>query len=145
MSRTPWGRVLGAACAGAMLLAAGCGRSSPDRGSVSGEVTLDGKPLEQGGILFVPIEGTKGTVAGGQIVDGKYALSGEDGPAVGTNRVEIRAQKKTGKMEQKPLAPPGVMVERMVEAVPPRFNSASTLKTEIEPGENQADFQVESK
>jgi hypothetical protein len=37
------------------------------------------------------------------------------------------------------------MVERMVEAIPPRFNSASTLKTEIKSGQNQADFTVESK
>ena len=145
MSQTPWGHALRAVCAGAFLFAAGCGHSGPERGAVSGEVTLDGQPLEQGSILFAPVDGTKGVVTGGPITGGKYSLSGEDGPTVGTNRVEIRAVKKTGKMVPKPLAPPGEMTELIIEAIPPRFNSASTLKTEIKPGQNKADFKVESK
>jgi hypothetical protein len=32
-----------------------------------------------------------------------------------------------------------------VIAIPPRFNSASTLKVEVQPGDNTADFQVTSK
>lgn len=86
-----------------------------------------------------------GTQGAGQIDDGKYALSDEDGPALGTNRVEIRAPRKICKMEQKPRAPPGVINEWIVEAILPRFNPASTLKTEIKPGENRADFKLESK
>lgn len=142
MSQHRWKR---AVCAGLLVAAAGCGGGGPDRGAVRGEVKLDGQPLEQGSILFVPGENTKGVVTGGQIEKGRYRLSGDDGPAVGWNRVEIRAVKKTGKMVPKPLSPPGQMVEQEVEAIPARFNSASTLKVEIKAGENTYDFQVESK
>jgi hypothetical protein len=37
------------------------------------------------------------------------------------------------------------MGEEMIEAVAPRFNSESTLKFEVKPGENTADFTVSSK
>ena len=87
----------------------------------------------------------KGTVAGGEIVKGRYQLSGKAGPAVGWNRVEIRAMRKTGKMVPMPFPARGKMVEEQVEAIPPRFNSASTLKVEVKPGDNTADFAVESK
>ena len=128
-----------------LLLGAGCGKSRQNRASIQGEVTLDGKPLEQGSILFTPLEGTKGTVAGGRIEGGRYRFSGDKGPAVGQNRVEICAWRKSGKMVQKPLAPRGEMIEGSVEAISPRFNSASVLKVEIEPGENTANFEVASK
>jgi hypothetical protein len=59
--------------------------------------------------------------------------------------VEIRALKKTGKMVQKPFARQGDMMEEIGAAVAPRYNSDSTLKFEIKPGDNTADFAVESK
>ena len=128
-----------------LLVALGCGKDGANRGAISGEVTLDGQPFEQGSILFTPIEGTKGTVAGGEIAKGRYQLSGKAGPTVGWNSVEIRAVRKTGKMVPMPFPSRGKMIEEQVEAVPPRFNSASTLKFEVKPGDNTADFAVESK
>lgn len=127
------------------LLTAGCGKGVAGRGAIQGDVKLDGKPLEQGSILFTPTEGTKGVVTGGEIKNGHFQLAGKDGPAAGWNRVEIRAVRKTGKMVQKPLAPQGEMVEEYAEAVAPKFNSSSTLKIEVKPGENKADFEVTSK
>jgi hypothetical protein len=50
---------------------------------------------------------------------------------------------KTGKMVPMPFPSQDKMAEEQVEAIPPRFNSASTLKVEVKPGENTAD--VESK
>jgi len=126
-------------------LIVGCGKTVSDRGSVSGEVKLDGKPLEQGSILFTPVAGTKGTVAGGEIKNGRYQLRGEKGPSMGKNSVAIRAVRKTGKMVQKPMAPLGEMTEEMVEAVAPQFNSATKLTVEITSGENTANFEVQSK
>lgn len=127
------------------LLALGCGKGDANRGTVSGAVTLDGKPLEQGSILFTPIEGTKGVVAGGQIQNGQYRFVGATGPAIGMNRVEIQAMRKNGKMIPKPMGAPGEMVEGSEQAVAARFNSESTLKIEIKPGENTANFDVTSK
>jgi hypothetical protein len=126
-------------------LLAGCGDdASANRGALSGAVTIDGKPLEQGSILLNPTDGTKGSSSGTEIKNGHYEISRVDGPAIGWNRVEIRATRKTGKMIQKPFAPAGQMAEEQVESIPPQFNSQSILKVEIKPGDNTADFQVTS-
>ncbi|MBN2294267.1 MAG: hypothetical protein JXM70_17700 [Pirellulales bacterium] len=132
-------------CVLALLFGAGCGKHGDNRGAVSGQITLDGQPLQQGSILFVPVKGTKGVVTGGEIKDGQYHLSGNDGPAVGQNRVEIRAVRKTGRMVPKPMAPAGEMVEETGEAIPARFNSQSTIEAEIKPGDNTANFELTSK
>jgi hypothetical protein len=53
-----------------MLAAVGCGGS---KSTVTGDVTLDGKPLPMGNITFVPAKG--GTGGGGEpIKDGKYTI-----------------------------------------------------------------------
>ena len=122
----------------------GCGKDEVPRNNVTGEVKLDGKPLERGSILFVPSDGTKGVVAGGSIDAGKYQLNSATGPVTGTNRVEIRAIKKTGRMVQKPMVPRGEMMEETAEAVLPRFNSNSTLKVQIQAGDNTCNFDVTS-
>jgi hypothetical protein len=127
------------------LPAFGCGGGKSDRGAISGTVRLDGKPLERGSILFTPIEGTRGAVAGGEIVDGRYQLSATRGPAIGTNRVEIRAMRKTGRMAPKAFGRPGEVVPEQAEAIPPQFNSKSKLKAKIDAGDNTADFDVSSR
>jgi len=60
----------------------GCGAGEP---AVSGSVTVDGHPLQNGYITFFPTEGTKNT-AGAKVVDGRYRI--EQIPA-GPRRVMI--------------------------------------------------------
>lgn len=81
------GRML-LACA-LLSLAAGCERQGPARQAVSGRVTLDGRPLAAGAILFAPTGGTTGPKAAGPIKDGRFALPAEEGPVVGRQAVEI--------------------------------------------------------
>jgi hypothetical protein len=139
-----WTRLLVCAiCLGAGIIQTGCS-SDKSRGAVSGQVKLDGKPIERGSILLSPMEGVKGEPASGEIAAGRYQLSGKAAPAVGWNRVDIHALRKTGRTVPKPLPMHGTMEEE-VEAVAPRFNAESTLKVEIKPGENTADFEVGSK
>jgi hypothetical protein len=128
----------------ALTAAAGCNRHGANRGIVSGKVTLDGQPLEQGTIQFTPIEGTKGVPTGGSITSGRYRLADAAAPTVGCNRVEVRAMRPTGKKVPKPFAPPGETIDELVAAVPPKYNSQSTLKIEVKPGENTADFDITS-
>jgi hypothetical protein len=128
-----------------VLATAGCGKKDFTRGDIRGEVKLDGQLLDSGSILFLPIERTQGTATGGKIAKGLYQLSGAAAPAVGQYRVEIRSMRKTGKTIRKPYAKSNEMVDEEVEAVPPRFNSASILKAEVKSGENTADFEVASK
>jgi hypothetical protein len=129
----------------ALLTIVGCGKGAGNRGAIDGQVTLDGKPILKGSIRFVPTAGTKGTVAGGPIENGRYRLSVAGGPAVGSNHVEIHAARKTGRLVPKAMAPAGQMEEEQGEAVAPQFNSATTLTVEVKPGDNTADFAVGSK
>ena len=135
-----WIVALGVVC---VFGTGGCSKGG-NHTAVRGEVTLDGKPLEQGSILFMPIKGTRGVATGTGIRHGRYEISNTTGPAVGWNRVQIQAMRGTGTMVPSPLAPPGRMIEMETAAVAPRFNSASILKFEIKPGDNSANFDVQS-
>lgn len=123
----------------------GCGGTDPNRSAIGGTVTLDGKPVEQGSIVFMPVDGTTGAAASGQIEGGRYQIAGKDGAAVGWNRVEVRAVRKTGRMIPKGLGGTGKMIEEQVEGAAARFNAKSTLKIDVKPGNNTADFDVVSK
>jgi hypothetical protein len=129
----------------AISFVVGCSKGGARRGAIAGTVTLDGKPIAKGSIMFVPAEGTAGPVAGGPIENGRYQLPPDKGAAVGWNGVEIRSLHKTGRMVPKPMAPPGDMVEEYGEAVAPRYNLQSTLRFDVKPGENAANFEVTSK
>src|SRR5262245_61961044 len=99
--------------AGALLalgLVAGCSGAGGG-GDVSGTVTYDGKPAEQGSIAFYP---TNGPAAGGPITNGQYSVAKV--PA-GTAKVRISGVKTTGqkKMYDDPGAP---LVSTAVEYLP---------------------------
>jgi hypothetical protein len=128
----------------AILFVAGCNADTTHRGTITGRVTLDGRPVEHGSIVFSPIDGVRGIAAGGKILDGQYHLPAVTGPAEGRNRVEIRVARKTGKMIPKGLGT-GKTIEEQAEAVAARFNAHSTLTFEVKAGENTADFAVASK
>ena len=101
----------------------GCGRSKPAREMqpVTGSVTLDGKPLQEGEIYF------KKTAAGEvdilPVVAGQF--QGEVG--VGTRRVEIYAY------HEKEVVPmPGEPPEKTRENyIPARYNVQSELTAEV--------------
>lgn len=127
-------------------LAGGCGSAEgPARGSVSGKVTLDGDPIEHGSISFHPVGQTRGMVAGGAIEQGRYSIPAAQGPAVGQNRVEIHASRKTGKKVPDPYGEPGQTMEQSVEAVPQQYNAQSTLVREVKPGNNPLDFDLSTR
>ncbi len=129
-----------------VLIAAGCDkRKGPPRAAVSGRVTLDGQEIVQGSIAFKTVGPHAGLAAGGPIQNGRYAIEKDRGPVVGENRVEIKSVRKTGRQVQAPLADPGRMTDEIVEAVPARYNSQSTLEREVKAGDNQFDFELESR
>jgi hypothetical protein len=127
----------------ALLAPAGCGGKVA---SVSGSVTLDGTPVESGLITFTPVEGTPGSGARAQIAKGAYAIDSSMAAAPGTYRVEIAARRKTGKkIPVGSPAPRGSMADEEVEAVPARYNKASTLRETLKAGANTVDFELNSK
>lgn len=63
----------------------GCG---PQRIAVEGRVTLEGRPLDEAALLFVPVSGGQ-KKTGAAIVDGRFELSVENGLLPGRYRVEV--------------------------------------------------------
>ncbi len=128
--------------------AQGCSTSvkGPPRGAVTGTVRLDENPIADGHISFFPIKGTTGPVVGAVISSGGYAISESQGPVAGWNRVEISFTRKTGRsVPAGSPYPPGTMVDEIVEGIPARYNSQSTLTAEIKAGENELNFDLKSK
>src|SRR6478672_8905937 len=80
-------------CAICLVIATcfGCGKKGPQRAAASGHVTLDGQPIDQGVIQFLPVEGTIGPETGGVISKGQYDILKQRGPIVGKSRIELRA------------------------------------------------------
>jgi len=136
-------------CSIALAAIAGCsgGGDKYDRLPFSGTVTLDGKPLASGYVIFMPKSGqptqSTGMISGGKFevpkkagtVAGKYAVaifsgaeSSTGNAAAGTPEAELAAKKNKG------------------ERVPRKYNIDSILIVEIEPGkENIFPFDLTTK
>ncbi len=119
-----------------LLPLVGCGGAGA---TVSGKVTLDGSPLDDATITFVPIAGGQRQAAWAAVKSGEYAIHPKDGLGTGQFRVEIRALRPTGEKSADPELIPAK------EAVPAKYNSKSDLTVEIKPGKNAADFELKSK
>lgn len=143
-----WKNVCMLGAASILLLAAGCGDSVP---SVHGKVTWNGAPVEDGVVIFISQAGGSqvGQDAVLTVTNGEYASDARTYPLAGPNRVEIRAQKKTGEMKTipKPDAPIGsketVTYEVTRQILPEQFNDKSTLQHDIEGGSNELDFELQ--
>jgi hypothetical protein len=113
-----------AACA----LLAGC--HAEQKAHVSGAVTLDGVPVENGIIQFYPAGGA-GQSAGGGIANGHYELDA----SVGEMTVTINASKVVGKHKMYDTKD-SPEVDTLQELVPAEYNTTSTLKVTLQPGVN---------
>ena len=110
------------------------GGCSGKEGNVSGEVTLDGHPLKEGIIRFVPVDGQT-AAADAPIVNGKFNAK----VPAGEKRVEISAPKVVG--TQKMIDEPGAKeVDEIGELVPERYNARSELTMKVESGKQQKSF-----
>jgi hypothetical protein len=105
------------------------------RAPIQGNVTVGGKPLAAGRILFTPIAPNQGPAASARIEAGLYKLEADQGPVTGQNRVEVEADLNLGfalddeaafaKRGGRPLPP---------NPIPPAFNSQSTLTADVKWG-----------
>ena len=129
-------------------LLVGCGRgNSLDRQAVSGQVTLDSKPLDRGSIQFCPELAQGGIFAGTLIVDGKYDVPGDKGLPPGKYKVRISAAQPdtppTSPKSQSGFAtssPPPLR-----ERLPAHYNANTTLTVEVKAGGgNVFDFALTS-
>ena len=135
------------------MVLCGCGGSDEQelpRAAVSGTVQLDDKPLSKGVIRFVPAEGTQGPKASATISEGKFSLEAEQGPIVGTHRIEIQSTDNGGYAwdDEEALQKLKASGVKRIEAVqvPAIYNSRSTLKeTVTSEGPNEFMFDLQSK
>ena len=123
----------------ALMLQVGCGPSGPDIARVQGTVTMDGKPLPNAIIMFVPVGGRPSVSE--TDANGKYVLEfsgGRKGAIPGINRVEIN----TGRLAYEK---DGKNYPAVKESVPVQFNRLTTLEFNVEAGKNNtADFALKS-
>lgn len=119
-------------------LACGCGGNADGRVSVSGSVSYNGEPVESGSITFVPTDSKKPRAAG-EILNGKYTIPADKGPMPGPHKVEILANKKTGKQVTVP-GDTGNKTDQVKQILPAKYNTATTLTAEIKPSGNAVDF-----
>ncbi|WP_437200947.1 hypothetical protein [Planctomicrobium sp. SH664] len=120
--------------------AVGCSNSTNEFQTfpVSGTVQADGAPIKTGTINFSPSPGTNGASAGAEIREGKYEIPATAGLRPGVYQVQIRAMRGTGEMVHPGMgAPPNERMERTEQFIPRKYNTNTTLTTEIQPRPNE--------
>lgn len=126
--------VFSSACS--LLLTMGCSGAAkgfPDLAPVTGVVKLDGQPLANASVIFIPAKGApSGAITN---ADGRYELryrNGDPGAAMGEHRVQISTDLE------------GTMA-RDAEKVPRKYNTQSELTANVTAGANQVDFDLTKK
>lgn len=116
-----------------LVLISGCSRGKPV-GDVQGTVTVNGQPLAEGSIRFIPVNGDT-AATGGLIKDGAFRVE----VPVAQQRVEISSN-----TIDKEKTPPNATADQIVmkSLVPPRFNFKSELKLDVVPGVNKPEYKL---
>ena len=125
--------------AGVLSFVAGCGSGvRPIDGSVpvSGTVTFNGQPLEQGMVRFAPESGGKAQPATGQIKNGKFTMlttASSPGVVVGKYKVSIISNKPFAPPALKPGTPPDPKAKFEPESlIPKKYNDIKTSGLEAD-------------
>ena len=118
-------------------LAAGCGSGDGPAAEVSGTVTYDGKPVEEGGISFVAADGSA-PGGGGVIKGGKYTATRVP---IGNTKVSITAVKVVGQKKAYD-APDSPLTPITEPLLPAKYNTATELRFEVKPGSQTKDFDL---
>lgn len=124
-------------CVGLALFLAGCSDSGLIK--LSGTVTLDGQPVEDGSISLMPVDG-KGVTGGGLISNGKYTAEsspGEMAVQIYAYKTVTRANPTAEEIER------GITDDR-VELLPPVYNRQSKLRIQVSSSDRNFDFPLTS-
>jgi hypothetical protein len=130
-----------------LLCNLGCGsKGVPGYKAVSGSVTLDGQPLDQGLIQFQP-QGGGGVNGSARIEAGKYALPEGGGLPVGSYKVAISSTNAPAATSSDPMeAMNQAGKAKAEERIPAQYNSKTTLTATVtDNGEQVFNFDVKSK
>ncbi len=134
-----------------VLFVVGCGGAAgPERIGVSGHVTYNGEPIEDGEISFFPEAGTDAPPSSAIITDGNYEVAPKWALMPGTYAVKVLSYKVSlqdsklpgGALDRPP--PPGG-IELKDQLLPAKFNTKSTIEkltVKSEPGGIKKDFDL---
>ena len=121
-----------------MAVLVGCGGSDgPELAIVSGTVTLDGTPLKEAMVTFVPESGRPSY--GGTDESGYYELvytEAKKGAVPGSHTVRVSTQRG---------GDPDSGIKAQPERIPRKFNTQSQLKKTVEAGSNTINVELTSK
>ncbi len=126
------------ACFATLSCFTGCGPES-NVATISGSISIDGKPTDSGSISFIPVNG-EGPTAGSEIKQGKYTSQA----AIGECKVEIRVSKVVGKKKLYDT-PDSPVQDLMEEILPAKFNEATELRVEVKRGTNEKNWELKTK
>jgi hypothetical protein len=104
---------------------------------IHGSLTYDGKPIQDGTINFVPVNGN-GPTAAAVVTDGKYSVR----VAPGEKRVRIEAFRVIGQSGPRPNDPTSRMVDVKEQILPERYNAQTELVREITFDVGTCDFDL---
>jgi hypothetical protein len=108
--------------------------------TVTGKVTLDGEPLPNAVVSFMPVDEQGSPTLAVTDRRGAYTLEQTaDVPGAPAGKYTVRI---TTYREGRPEADPPVA--GAAEKVPAHYNIRSTLTAEVRPGENVVDFELSS-
>jgi hypothetical protein len=125
-----------------LVVFVGCGPRS-DRLEISGEVRLDGAPLDDGTIRFTSL-GPKMMAAGAQVENGEFNIPQEKGLLPATYHVSISAPDAAAPpiMTRGPEGRLGAPVQP--DRIPRAYNLESTLRAEVTAdGDNYFQFDLD--
>jgi hypothetical protein len=120
---------------------AGCGGvdDAPVTVTVTGTVTIDGKPLPTGEIIFRPADGN-GRADAASIQDGQYSLE----CTLGGKAVTITALREVPGVAMQELET-GEAGGEVEQYIPEAYNDRTTLTADVtESGDNTFDFPLEA-
>jgi hypothetical protein len=127
----------------ALILLSGCGGADPlGRQAISGTVTLNGQPVDNGAIAFEPLDLQKGVGSGANIVGGKYSIPQQQGLTPGKYLVRISSadRSQAEPVEEMPGEAPKMMAK---ERIPAHWNLKSEQQIEVTAdGDHVYDFDI---
>lgn len=123
----------------------GCGEPR-NRVAVGGNVTVDGKALPKGSIIFKPASKEAGPQTAATIDNGTYRLDAKQGPGVGKYNVLIYAdQPPDFNMDDPDEFFDRENLELPKNAIPAEYNTRTTLEVVTTQGDsNNFDFDIKT-
>ncbi len=119
------------------------GCSQPVEGlAVSGRVTLNGRPLPHGLVMFMPKQqSARHHTVQAEITEGVFSVPASSRLLVGSYRVAITGEKKTGRKITADEGSTELEDERR-QYIPPIYNAQTTLSAEITEDTNDLEFEL---